>query len=207
MNKYQNLVGLKLNRLTILEVLPTQPNHTKKKKRYIHKIKCLCDCGKITINNKYDILYNKIKSCGCFRDEMISALRFKGEGIVGFNNTFRSYESSAKYRNIIFSLTKDQFRILTQQNCYYCGIEPKQESPLMSINTSKETRKKGLYIYNGIDRIDNTKGYILENCITCCKQCNYSKKTRTQQEFFKWIKKVYQNLSIKIELDSDDNQK
>jgi hypothetical protein len=45
--------------------------------------------------------------------------------------------------------------------------------------------------YNGIDRIENTKGYSIDNCAPCCKICNNSKSTLSKEEWFYWIKQVY----------------
>ena len=41
-----------------------------------------------------------------------------------------------------------------------------------------------------IDRIDNSKGYIKGNVVSCCKKCNTAKNTMTTEEFKQWIKKV-----------------
>ena len=51
----------------------------------------------------------------------------------------------------------------------------------------------GIYIYNGIDRIDNNKGYTIDNIVPCCHICNQAKSSFTLQEFQDWIEKVYQN--------------
>jgi hypothetical protein len=34
--------------------------------------------------------------------------------------------------------------------------------------------------YNGIDRVDNEKGYLVENCVPCCFTCNSLKKSVTK---------------------------
>lgn len=39
-----------------------------------------------------------------------------------------------------------------------------------------------LYFYNGIDRLDNTKGYTPENSVACCKHCNSLKGDRLTPE-------------------------
>lgn len=51
-------------------------------------------------------------------------------------------------------------------------------------------------LYNGIDRIDNSKGYNLDNCVTCCTQCNTAKMQETEEDFKKWIIDVYNNLKL-----------
>ena len=59
----------------------------------------------------------------------------------------------------------------------YCGSEPSYK-----INTNT-TDNHGDYMYNGIDRVDNIKGYDLDNCVTCCSLCNWMKRDLTIKEF------------------------
>jgi 5-methylcytosine-specific restriction endonuclease McrA len=54
-----------------------------------------------------------------------------------------------------------------------------------------------LFIQSGIDRIDNTLGYNIENCVSCCKDCNRAKSDKTLNEFKEWITNLYNN-TIKI---------
>jgi len=35
----------------------------------------------------------------------------------------------------------------------------------------------------GIDRWDNSQGYLADNVVPCCKDCNRAKNTRTPREF------------------------
>lgn len=78
-------------------------------------------------------------------------------------NRFNIYKKNAKKRNLVFSLTKDDFYRLTSKQCIYCG---------------------DLNDYNGIDRIDSTKGYFLENCVPCCEICN---KMKLDHQYNFWI--------------------
>lgn len=50
----RNLIGLKINFLYIIEF-----------NEEMEKYKCLCDCGNIHYIRKRDLIYNRIKSCGC----------------------------------------------------------------------------------------------------------------------------------------------
>lgn len=65
---------------------------------------------------------------------------------------------SAKNRNIPFDLEDDYSMALTDKPCFYCG-------------TATTTDKR-----NGIDRLDNTVGYTVSNCASCCGICNFMKK-------------------------------
>jgi len=63
---------------------------------------------------------------------------------------------------------------LVQQECEYCGKEaiPAERS------------------WNGIDRIDNEKGYVYGNCAPCCWGCNKAKGKRTAMEFIDMCTRV-----------------
>ena len=54
------------------------------------------------------------------------------------------------------TLTKEDFLELIQKCCFYCTYLNEEE-------------------VNGIDRIDNAKGYSKENCVSACKVCNRMK--------------------------------
>jgi len=93
---------------------------------------------------------------------------------------FRRYNHDAKNRNLKFNLTFEKFINLVLSNCYYCGSSP---------SNIVETKKgNGSFVYNGIDRLDNNKGYTNKNCVTCCKICNHAKARLSQQEFVNWLK-------------------
>ena len=124
---------------------------------------CQCDCGKNTsIITSSLTRGNNTKSCGC---------------LVG------KYKKSAKERGLDFLLNIEQIRILTSSNCYYCGCVPKKEI--------KTRGNNGNYFYNGIDRIDSSKGYSIENVVPCCYKCNVAKSNYTREDFLSWISKVY----------------
>ena len=56
-------------------------------------------------------------------------------------------------------------------------------------------KQNGDFIYNGLDRIDNSKNHSKENCVACCKYCNYAKRERSFSEFKEWINRVYLRLN------------
>jgi len=155
------------------------------------RTKWLCKCNRCN-NLKYirsdSLMSGKTTDCGCIGKESTSKRFRKRYGESARNKLYASYASGARNRNYEFSLSKEEFFKLTQMNCYYCNSSP--------INISKNTCYNGDYIYNGVDRIDNTKGYVYNNCVSCCKKCNRAKDTMTVLEFHEWITKVYNNLKI-----------
>lgn len=110
------------------------------------------------------------------------------------NILYRHYERSAMDRGLCFELTKSEARKFFDGDCYYCGAKPEVRY------TSKNLA--GEYAWNGIDRVDNSKGYVVENCVSCCKQCNFSKRDLTQGEFVDWVKRVYKHM---VEKEGDQN--
>ncbi len=146
---------------------------------------CQCDCGGTKVVRSADLKRGRTKSCGCLyktSQKLAGMKRRKSSGEAAFNSLYFDYGYAAKIRNLSFQLTKTQFRKLTKSNCAYCGISPN------NIYTKKNAN--GDYIYNGIDRVNNNKGYELDNCVPCCKFCNYAKSKGTKKEFLDWIARL-----------------
>jgi hypothetical protein len=116
--------------------------------------------------------------------------KHKVSGLAGLNILYNHYKQGAKKRKLDFQLNLDQFKTLTQNKCNYCEIDPKQKSQSSDLNVVDETKAFGMYIYNGIDRVDSNKGYIFENCVSCCKICNRAKWDTPKEEFIAWLKRV-----------------
>ncbi len=183
--------GVRVGRLTII-------GKTKERKGSSVMWRCKCDCGNETLVRSVYLKDGTTKSCGCLchdeetlikRGKAISkALRKKyPKGIAGQTYLWNSYKSSAKKRNLIWNLSKETFEKLTSGNCFYCGTEPNQISRLNSDH--------GVYTYNGIDRVNNTKGYAPDNCVTCCKVCNRAKQAMPLIDFTEWIVRVHAHIS------------
>lgn len=109
-------------------------------------------------------------------------------GVRGFNQLYGTYKHAAKKRGLSFSLTKADVLRLTSDNCAYCGTLP---NAAFVVSAHKATRDNSVYIYNGIDRIDNRRGYEADNVVACCVDCNWAKGTRTQDEFVSWLVRAY----------------
>lgn len=184
MKKSIDISGKKFGKLTAIKAVGKKLSSTGKIKSTLWE--CQCDCGNIIITTRNNLYISK--SCGCTRLEHIKNLskslgRLKPSGWSARNKLMRKYEAQAGYRNLEWNLSIEQFNNLTKQNCYYCGKEPSQIVKLKGCN--------GEYIYNGIGRIDNTSGYVMENCVSCCKTCNIAKAAMSVKEFKIWIDRVY----------------
>jgi hypothetical protein len=169
----KNLIGKKFGKLLVLDLF------SKNEKDNTPIWLCECDCGnKLTIKSRL-LLENKTKSCGC-----LFRLDF-GEG--AFNSLFKRYKYGANERNLEFQISETEFRKLTKQNCYYCGVEPKQII---------KTAGNGDYIYNGIDRLNNDIGYVYDNIVSCCGICNRDKNIMNASEFITMIDMIYNHCSM-----------
>lgn len=103
-------------------------------------------------------------------------------GLSSFNRLVRQYKANAKRRGLEFSLSDDEIKSITSSNCTYCGIESKQ--------IMKNKDAYGHYVYNGIDRKDASKGYVIDNCTSCCKTCNTAKTNMSQNDWTTWINRL-----------------
>ncbi len=178
---FKDLTGKKFGKLTVICELDQRDIKTN---RIIWK--CKCDCGNIKEIRGSSLQYGASKSCGC------GSGRRKGtigkSDYYGFKNSvLRRYQRRAKRKDLIWSLTNEEALNLYQQNCHYCNSSPS------NIITAKTCHNE--FIYNGIDRVDNTKGYTTTNCVSCCKHCNTAKNGMGKEEFLNWCSRVY-NFSI-----------
>jgi hypothetical protein len=146
---------------------------------------CKCDCGNVFEKEAQRITGKwGTRSCGCLQIEN-SGCKVMPNGESMFRELMKCYRISAKHRQIPFSLTEEIFRKLTKQNCHYCGSIPQKEKT--------HPKTPSVYIYNGIDRVDNTMGYELENVVSCCEKCNRAKHTMSLTNFKNWIDSVYEH--------------
>lgn len=99
---------------------------------------------------------------------------------------FNSYKHNAKNRDLEFSLTQEEFNNLISLNCHYCNTPPKDANYL-----SKSTKKYGGFTANGIDRMNNSIGYTVDNSLSCCTVCNMMKKVLKYNVFLEHIEKIY----------------
>jgi hypothetical protein len=91
------------------------------------------------------------------------------------NCTYCKYKSRAVTKKIDFSITESDFNELTNKRCYICGKQ----------TTNTHT--------NGIDRYDSALGYTIENCRTCCGECNYMKREYSYIDVFDKFRKIHEH--------------
>lgn len=94
------------------------------------------------------------------------------------NFLYEEYKRSADKRKYEWSLSIDDVAHVIDQPCYLCG----------KLKTHDHI--------NGIDRYDNTKGYIILNIRPCCGTCNYMKRDIEYNVFFNTLVKIHANREL-----------
>lgn len=79
---------------------------------------------------------------------------------------------NARTRNIEWNVTDEHATERFKRPCAYCGKMAKEGA------------------WNGIDRIDNTRGYEIDNCAPSCFRCNKAKGIMSLKEFFEMCRDV-----------------
>jgi len=80
---------------------------------------------------------------------------------------YKAYRDGAKKRNMEFNLTLEEFSSYWQLDCNYCG------SSIATI---------------GLDRIDSSIGYNINNIVPCCSRCNEMKMDSSTEA---WMDKMF----------------
>jgi hypothetical protein len=71
------------------------------------------------------------------------------EAMLRLTNRYNGVQRRAAKRNLEFSITLTDLAELLSKPCIYCGAAK-----------------------SGIDRKDNSKGYVVDNCVPACQRCN-----------------------------------
>ncbi len=96
---------------------------------------------------------------------------------------YSKYMDNAKRRNLDFVITVDEFQTLTSRPCYYCARHDRNV---------------------GLDRIDSSMSYTLDNVVPSCGTCNLMKNKLPQCVFLDKAQKVFSTWMV--EHDDDDEE-
>lgn len=138
---------------------------------------CKCDCGSEFVARGRALRQGNYVSCGCSKT-------LPGDLAI-VRSQMWYYVSNARKKEIEFLLSEVEFSNLIKMPCHYCGTNP---DPVA-----------------GVDRVDNEFGYTQENCVPCCKDCNFAKNKLTKSDFLAMVKRIYENLCLE-NIPMDDRQ-
>lgn len=188
----KDITGKRFGRLTAIKHDGWYTNE-KSKKRHSRWL-CSCECGNEKNIDLSHLLRGSTQSCGCLSKEHAIKLnkihgkingQLKKKDGSALRSRFNHYKQNAKSRNIEFDIDFELFSNLVTQNCIHCNEEPKMN--LQYYNAKKAYAQKNgsefqeeyfrsqIPSMNGLDRIDPTKGYIVNNLQTMCSTCNIGK--------------------------------
>lgn len=163
---------------------------------YRTRWRCRCDCGRISVIFSENLVSGASKSCGCLKREIaretiqkIPRRKQTRRGFVGA--LMGTYRAAARRRRqpVPFSLSRVECTTLFFSDCFYCGRKPSGK-----LSTTSGVYKR--WRYNGIDRLDPSRGYVTDNVVTACKDCNYAKASRTRRQFRVWIQRTYHHMFV-----------
>jgi len=184
----KDYTGQTYGRLTFI-----RPTEKKCRKNIVWEL--LCECGNTTYVIGSMVTSGNTSSCGCYRKERLA----KSCRILGKKS--RKYEPMITSAHVVWGNYKecdfDTFFRLSRQPCYYCECPPSNlfnagSKPSGGYYNSDYQKQYGDFTYNGLDRIDSTKGHLSDNVVPCCFDCNRAKSNHTLEEFLAHIERMYE---------------
>lgn len=172
MGGFRDLSGQDFGRLSVISVGPINRSGN-------YTWNCMCNCGTATTVAGDHLVrrFQPVKSCGCFRNDRTRQVCSPDPNAVAYRLLVGGYKKRARLNNMEFTLTDEQFRMLTSSDCRYCGAQPEM--------VMENKPRTGMYVYNSIDRRDPNKGYTFENSSPSCKTCNYMKWVLSDDRFIR----------------------
>ena len=187
--------GMKFGRLTVLELADYKGRH--------RAWRCICECGKEKTVQGNHLVSGTTKSCGRLSVDVARQRQRIDPQKKALNGLINKYKQSARKRKIPFKLSNSVCYQLFKGNCFYCGEAPGNIfNPNMNksgeyvsapINLDEDWEShvnSSNFYYNGIDRMDNNSSYTKDNCVSCCKTCNYAKKDMDFADFISYLNRV-----------------
>lgn len=174
--RYKDEVGNTYGKLTVLEFRGTD-------KRTSFWL-CRCECGEYITTRGNTLRSKQVVSCGKCKIWSVDPM-------VPYNRLYRTLKNGAKSRNLDMDLSFDDFLIMIKLNCYLCGSPPSDVRFSWTRRPANRYLDEGVLV-NGIDRVDNNKGYTKDNSFPCCEQCNKMKSNLSLETFKNKIRMIYE---------------
>ena len=184
--KYEDFGGRRFGKLTVLEKV-VSPKACGDK----FSCKCLCDCGKEKIVMSSDLIAKRVVSCGCEKLRLRTARGSESRYWRGCGEVSHTYWSKtlrrAKDTNRAFTLTVQGLSDLLEAQGRKCALSG------LPIHTSKPANSK---CTASLDRIDNDKGYTLDNVQWVHRDINYMKRG-FPEDYFKDLCRRVNEMTLK----------
>lgn len=191
----KNYIGKRIRNFVVTEKTDRKKKRSDGRNFYLYK--CQCDCGTSFESHAGEFdwkfgcnicskqhHYNEASKSRKSNTKLVpprhtTLSKLSPESKNGMKGSYANYlvnwiKQTAVKRNLSWNIDHVEVFKLIQEPCHYCGIK---------VNFP-ETR-------NGLDRTDNTKGYIIDNVVSCCYPCNIAKREMSLSQFKEYIIRVY----------------
>lgn len=175
MSRRKDYTGKKFSHLTILAY--AKPGGKGRHPLWLAR----CDCGEVKEIVAHEAERGAVKSCGkCqyHRDLMISRKASNSRGNVTLRRLYAREVTRALSRERPWSLTPEEFTVISSQSCFYCDAPP----------LSYVARKK--VSFSGIDTVDIPVGYTPESSVACCTSCLRMKGAENAVDFLDKVRRI-----------------
>jgi hypothetical protein len=178
--KAEDLTGVRFGTRVVISRAGSNSNGT------TWNTKCeRCHTEKVTPRS---IIVHKIP-CRCTGNNKAGRPRKLSDEQIVLSSLFSTYRGSAIDKHLVWELSRETFWELVKENCHYC-----EQPPNLRTWNCGGWQRRGLtaidVFANGIDRKDNTKGYSLDNVVSCCKLCQYAKRDLPYEVFISYLKRI-----------------
>lgn len=175
MNKGHYYIGQQIGNLEI------SSKYTKKSR---YNVTCICGTNLVLGSRDLKIKIKDLEtkgqsSCGkCSKQSFID----NRTNVEKFRYVYNTYKKNASTRNYKFELSREEFTQMILSPCFYCGT--------IESNSRKDRLTSDIISYNGVDRVDNTGDYTIDNTVACCRKCNIMKLDNTSKDFLEHVNKI-----------------
>lgn len=188
----ENFQGQTFNQLTVLGPSETQSERSTKRKWL--DVMCRCACGTVKSRPLQEVVKGNVKSCGCLSGQAVAKLKLDSQPAMSaaprrrpatqapaqpkvnvrplMKLRYDDFTKKSRSRGMVNTLTFDQWMELVTAPCWYTGRPPERRQT-----------SRGEITCHGLDRLDNTKGYTLDNVITSCSEVNVIRGNIKQATF------------------------
>jgi hypothetical protein len=164
MSEFNDLTGKRFGRLIVKNRVENKEYDSGSQLQYL----CLCDCGNETIVHSSALKAKLTKSCGCLHKEKTIKSNSLRPYEAIYHRLLQHSKPPFRKKTIKVSLTYKQYvKFTKEKNCHYCN---------QKINWEERRGNKKSSAYN-LDRKDSNLGYSVDNCVVCCKRCNWAKSS------------------------------
>ncbi len=148
-----------------------------------------CSCGNKIQKAAVFVVRGLTKCCGCKTGQRRAAAGAKSRKLDPRISSAKSIWLRVYSDGCDF----ETFLTLSQKSCTYCGCQPHRVYNKYDMDKRHPRREDADFIYNGLDRIDNSRDHSPDNVVPCCTTCNMMKASLSVADFLVHIRSVFRH--------------